>query len=692
MEPHSYLESMPGHSQLQPVHESSTDGTRKLSLRPRLPEIDLTCVRIDSTAARLLSLDLMRQFRVVPFSYDADSRALKVACQSPHDRGLADELSSRAGGAHVELFAATPSAIDAAIAQLKSATLAQHWAPPKGHANPDAPSTKLAPVIPTAAENLVLPPKLPSSITHREAVNLPMRGSLLFVTPKGKLSEHLLFAYAAERYEAKAVGSVAAACEVLDRQSFDHVFVHDSFRTACDVLASKFRERNAGTALHFFNSEASLLISDTEDQLTRELFVRNLHLFRHLHDVSNPALFTHAGEVTRIADLVAVKCSLPSGVRYAITTAAALHDLSQSDLTNPEQYAHVDIIALTAGRLATWGYPDQIVVMLRSMYRKRSHIDIHQHDHADLAGAILTAADIYCHNRPNRSGGTTENCREAIRTLRELVTPYASEDVVQKLTEIALVDMRRFSEAGSSFQVHIFSTGGSVVNSLQKALDGAGLSASVSCTVEECALAFSERAPQALVLHHQGEGRTLYDLILALALKGVAIDRTPTILLFDDTSAPEAMSFIKHGIEDVLPASVTVDVLVTKLNRLKVRLDEKAHSRLAVLKELGTHGSLEDMNLIDLLEASRGSSRPSHISVSANGQHLTVVVDKGTIIRAEANDTSGIDAIQQGIAWKQGVWSIDPIDQSELPTPNLNKGIDSVLLEACVQHDNAAIE
>jgi hypothetical protein len=94
------------------------------------------------------------------------------------------------------------------------------------------------------------------------------------------------------------------------------------------------------------------------------------------------------------------------------------------------------------------------------------------------------------------------------------------------------------------------------------------------------------------------------------------------------------------------------------------------------------------MSLVDLLEAMRANRRPVQISLTANSNHLTIVIDQGRVILAECEGHRGIDAVMQGIGWKRGIWSIDPIIPEQLPKTSFSEPVDSILLEACVQMDN----
>jgi hypothetical protein len=193
-----------------------------------------------------------------------------------------------------------------------------------------------------------------------------------------------------------------------------------------------------------------------------------------------------------------------------------------------------------------------------------------------------------------------------------------------------------------------------------------------------------------MLIRHSGRVEEIYDLLLQLALQGVPLDQIPTLLMVDQTVLSEAMVFMKNGVEDIFSENLEPEIVVTKLSRIRNRLEEKAQYRRSVLQELGTHGSLEDMGLIDLLEASRGGSRPVQISISGEGQQATLYLEQGKVLYAECGTDSGVDAVSKIIRWRKGVWSIDPIDASKLPPANLNRGIDSILLEACVNIDTVS--
>lgn len=300
---------------------------------------------------------------------------------------------------------------------------------------------------------------------------------------------------------------------------------------------------------------------------------------------------------------------------------------------------------------------------------------------------ILTAVDVYCHTWPEPSVLTPEQLRQIRQSLPRQVADLAAPDVTAGLLEVIAAMAPKRTHCGRTFAVHLFVSRGCLPEGLETSLVDAGIGVSRSRSADDCARFCARSQPQALIIRDDGDGADICDLILGLSLRGVAVDHLPTILLVDAMAVADVTRLIKHGIEDVFDAAINVEALVTKIVRLRKRSEEKAQSRLDVLRELGTHGSLEDMSLVDLLETTRGNPRPVQLNLTAAGRQLTLWVDKGNIIYAECDETTGIDAILQGIGWKQGIWNIDAVDQSQLPEPNVNRKIDAVLLEACTKYD-----
>jgi len=640
-------------------------------------------MNIKPAPLQYLPLELMKRHRIVPFEFDSERRALRIASSTPHDTALASELSRQSGGVKIELYPANPEAIERVIARFSTATGESAPSPSGGKIPHETLSPKMGEPLP---EPKVSPEPLPG----RAITESKREGSILFVTSSRKLSDHLIAALRSERYILKVAVSVEFALSFIESEPFEYIFVDDKLRDRATPLVKKVRQDFPATTVRYYRSEAALLVNDTLEEMTDDLLRKNLALFRFLYSRGGGTLARHESTVAQLTEILSARYDLPGHIRAAVATAAYLHNLSEDDLNPTRGYSQTDIIALSATRLASWQYPSLVVNILKAAYQPLSQLPRHISELELLAGSILTAVDIYCHNFPSPSSLSPEQMTQVREVLQREKEKIALDDVINQLLGAIADEVSSRSTRSRQSCLHILVPRGMLPKSLEEALSKADFKVEYSRSAAECADAFNRAKPQMMLIRHSGRVEEIYDLLLQLALQGVPLDQIPTLLMVDQTVLSEAMVFMKNGLEDIFSENLEPEIVVTKLSRIRNRLEEKAQYRRSVLQELGTHGSLEDMGLIDLLEASRGGSRPVQISISGEGQQATLYLEQGKVLYAECGTDSGVDAVSKIIRWRKGVWSIDPIDASKLPPANLNRGIDSILLEACVNIDTVS--
>lgn len=112
------------------------------------------------------------------------------------------------------------------------------------------------------------------------------------------------------------------------------------------------------------------------------------------------------------------------------------------------------------------------------------------------------------------------------------------------------------------------------------------------------------------------------------------------------------------------------------------QLIDKNLSKTGILS-LGTHGSLSDLNTIDLLQIMKSNDKTVRVDISANGRQLTMFIDRGNLIYAECGQWLGAGAVFRGLLWNRGIWNIDTVSTDTFPPPNVNRSIDSILIEGC---------
>jgi hypothetical protein len=236
-------------------------------------------------------------------------------------------------------------------------------------------------------------------------------------------------------------------------------------------------------------------------------------------------------------------------------------------------------------------------------------------------------------------------------------------------------------------QILLFEAGETGIPPLGPVLRHQGFIVKIAQSVDDLGREVHESKPDALLMVVP-EGRDCVDSLLAkLSDRSISILDFPTYLVTSSVDDSEIGELLGLGFEEVIRVQNVLDLLMIKLKRLKDRLINQRNQRQEILQTLGTHGSLQDMNVVDLLQAMGTTGKTASISVSAMGKQLTVFLDRGRIIYAECDDTTGPEAVYSAIGWNQGVWNVDPIRPEDLPTPNIFTSSEGLLLEGCRRLD-----
>jgi len=362
--------------------------------------------------------------------------------------------------------------------------------------------------------------------------------------------------------------------------------------------------------------------------------------------------------------------------------------MAEENLKSTEGLTPTDIIGHSASRLESWNFPQPVVQLLRRMYNPIDKNDSSPDELEATGGYILTAADVLCHLWPDLS--STGYQVDLVRTkLEEKLRGKVPASIIDTLVALVRDDSTARMLRPNAFSVHIFASEEPHPAELTKALEDAEFNVTSSSNIDECVRICCSAGSQALIIRHAGSVQDVYDTLMSLAIRGLALNQLQIVLLLEEQSVTEALRLLPHGVEEILPATGPAQAVVTKLARIRSRLEAQYRHRVSLTERLGTHGSLSDMCLADILEGFRGNRRPARISVTAFGNQLTVYLDHGKIVAADCGDIEGTAALLKGISWKQGVWNVESVDASDLPEPNIDQSIDSVLIEACTRLDEA---
>ncbi len=681
------------YSDYQSINGEYGQAGDQTSVRDDSAERQATGIALTPVVA-LVSVEEFRRLRIAPVSFDPAGRRLKLVCAASVDENQRRDFAGRMNGMDCEWYHADEEVLDAMLQRL-----AGEYAPIDsistdtlddiliGAESTSAPATEepVAAAQSTPAIAETAPEK------SRDAIVPPGQKYVLFISPTGKISQHLLFAFNAERCRPITVNNPDQALAELEKQSMACVFIHEKFHGRSDQLIQRLQTTSPATPVRHYSSEAGLLLNDTRNQAVFDLVRQNLTLFSRLHSAQGSALSGHAAAVARYADRMAVRLGVPDHCRLMISTAAFLHNMAEETLTSTEGLQPTDIIGLAASRLESWDFPAPVVRMLRRMYRRIGEPGVATEGIEATSGYILTAADAFCHLWPEcASAGRQMDLVQ--KKLEDQLQWKVMPSVIGTLVDVICDDCTARMLRPTTFHVHLFESRGSLPAGLVEALASSEFNVAVSSSIGECAQGCRQSKADLLIIRDSGSVQDIYDTLMSLALRGIAVDQLHAVLLLEESIVADAHRLLPHGVEEILPWNAQLPAITTKLVRIKNRLDEQYRHRVSAIERLGTHGSLSDMSLTDILELWRGNRRPARISVTAFGNQLTVYLDRGKVVAAESGECEGLNALLRGVSWRQGIWNIDSIETSELPEPNIDQSIDAVLIEACSKLDEVVKE
>lgn len=277
--------------------------------------------------------------------------------------------------------------------------------------------------------------------------------------------------------------------------------------------------------------------------------------------------------------------------------------------------------------------------------------------------------------------------RQPARSFEESIPEDSGVVSVQSPSTPGLASERAESEGPVRYHIIVYEGTGVSESAIALMLSHQNYSVAVVHVIDDLILETRRVFPQALILAVSGGRDAALELLNKLISSGLHVSGCPIYLVLTTYCSSDASDLLKAGFEDVFGSDNVLDLLMIKLSRLRERLNRDRAQRLEIMQTLGTHGSLTDMNVIDLLQAMGQSGKTARINVSAHGQQLTVYLERGRIVYAECDDIRGPEAVYCALGWRKGVWSVDPVAPAELPEPNNYLANEAVLLDGCRRLD-----
>jgi len=607
------------------------------------------------------------KMRVLPFEEDSASNTVRIACRNPEDSDLREKLETLLPGREIVSYAAIGPALDCAIIDCYRHTTLNDK--PGDSANKE-----------TGAEGAI----------GEEAQDK----TALIVAPKQDSENLLARALVSEGYQVVICQSPAEALEEFESYRPRLILIRDILKLRYRRLLEQSARLTPDCVIRFY-SDLTDLVSLGHDKADRELLLTvNLHL-------ATATMAAIAGKPTKEAvktgqyvDRLCRRLQVDSYDRLILVSTAYLLDISKlyfrDDPPSDRETALYRMLTTTGDNLI---HSPAVLKALRRMYPDLKHMKAEEVRSAETVhGNILTVVDFYL-----RHFGSCERLTpHRYETIQHNLRAQVGEILIPEVTDIFMeliheeIDYSRYDR--SLKQVLVFDELGIATSALTDPLQSAGFECTVAVSKNQFLLLFNQHHPDFIVIAARGRSERIQQLACSLASSGVAYPDIPAFVFHESNDTAHVAPLLDMGIRDVIRFTGACDILRIRMEQILAARERESLERLKVFQDMGTHGSLEHMNVIDLLQAVRPGEKSAHISVTARGQQLTMYLDHGQLLYAECEGKTGAEAIFDALAWDTGIWSVDHIERSELPEPNNERSIDSILIEGCTFIDEISRE
>ena len=612
--------------------------------------------------------------KVIPFDYDIESNTIKIACEDPTDTLLINELNFVARGKKIKLYVAAELALNTAIARY--------------YLGRDTSLDK----------NLLL--EIPEGVTDTGKIALDAavversdedsnfsRGTVLLVTDEEYSGPMLQSLLERDNFKVIVTDSADDAIEMLEDKTFHTVFIKDTVSGDYIDLIDRLRKLSPRTVVRYYESSSALLMEQDSQKVEGNLLIRNLDLFTSLLSSKEKQPFNHSATVGKYVEKLCRRLGLPFKDCLSVINAAYVHDLAKYYYHDDSASDPRKTITLTIKLLKSLNYSPVVIETLRSMYvdlkgkyQKRLPIEV-------LGGNIVTIVDLFCDNIPPNERLSLDKFEAIQKKFRDLIGKLFLVEVVEAFIVMIKEEILNLNTGQYSGQVMILAEDPNSLYSVEFRLKSEGFRSFKAHDIDAFAELYERSRPDFVILLPFLDRSVIPEFVTKLVAHGVDYHATPTFLLVDSSQASGLTPVLELGIEDIIPADGNFDLLMAKIRKLQAQIDAQNKRDLASGESGGgTKGRLADMNLIDLLQALGPSRRTVKITVkspSSDKGELVLYLLQGQIVFASLGELSGPPAVYEAISWLDGSWTVEPVNENQMPDANNELSNESTLMEGC---------
>jgi len=624
------------------------DMVKALAMQFKCEGVVVSALRISKEVLEMIPPEVAHSRKVLPFAFDSKTNTLKIACDSPTNTDLIQELKFLAKEKKIKLYVSAEFGLNTAIKQ--------NYRAAPGLSGKEAPAAKVFP-----------------------------GNELLLVTDERYSGPLLKSLCEWDGYKVTVTDSADDAIELIDAHNFHTVFIKDTVPGDYIDLIDRLRKISPRTVVRYFETTSSLLLNEGDLARDSQLCYTNLDLFTSIIASQNKQMINHAGRVGRYATKLCDKLGLPHRERLFVSTAAYVHDLAKFYYNDPNETDVRTQVSKTAKLLQSINYSPIIIQMLLSMYKdlegkftKRLPIEL-------LGGNILTVVDLFCASIKPEQKLSLDRFDVVKRKLQELTGRLFLAEIAEAFVLMIQEEILNTAASGTLGQIMILGDKVENMQPIELRLKNEGFRVVCETSQDTFAEMFERSEPDILLVISALNPGAITKLIDKVVNPKSAKAKVPVFILVKDYYAGELTATLGKSVEDIISLDNNLDILVSKLKRIVSELNRKSAGQEHAEETSGATGRLSNMSLIDILQVMGAGQKTAKINVTSRDkdQKLEMFLDKGKIIYAKLGDLKGAEAVYEAMAWCDGIWNMEPIVPKELPQPNNTLSNELILMEGC---------
>ncbi|MDZ7263247.1 MAG: DUF4388 domain-containing protein [candidate division KSB1 bacterium] len=162
----------------------------------------------------------------------------------------------------------------------------------------------------------------------------------------------------------------------------------------------------------------------------------------------------------------------------------------------------------------------------------------------------------------------------------------------------------------------------------------------------------------------------------------------PYMLMTDDWNPELRINGYRSGIDDIVPANISMRELCTRIESLMRRQRQLSHQSPPLTQSLV--GKLDDFRLIEIIQMLHLNQKTGLLKVQHQSSEAHIALTNGDIIYARLGEKMGEEAIQIAAFWQEGTFAFER--ETDSSQKNVHKPTMQIILDCCQLLDEGTLQ